>query len=115
MIEKIRYVLIFFSIVIPISFYVAIWIQKKHDESYTQKRELKMKMFVFQYLEQVSENFHAGGGLIVIAKDEEHVKELILNEEFIEIKDAEWKDVVVYELKNEEKPRIFVFPDAGCC
>jgi hypothetical protein len=72
-------------------------------------------MFVFQYNAQVSENYHSGGGLMVIAKDEEHVKELFENEKYIKIEDDEWNSVVVYELKNDEEPKIFVFPDAGCC
>ena len=74
-----------------------------------------MKMFVFEYNGQVSENYHAGGGLMVIAKDKDHVNELIKKEEYIEIKDSEWEDVIVYDLKNDEEPRVFVFPDAGCC
>lgn len=74
-----------------------------------------MKMYVFQYNDQVSENYHSGGGLMVIAKNTEHVKELIEKEEYIKITNDEWQEVIVYELKEDEKPRIFVFPDAGCC
>jgi hypothetical protein len=74
-----------------------------------------MNMFVFQCNDQVSENYHSGGGLMVIAKNADHVKELIEKDEFIEITNEEWEKVVVFELKNEEEPRIFVFPDAGCC
>lgn len=74
-----------------------------------------MKMFVFQYLNQVSDNYHPEGGLAVIAKDKEHVKELIKNEEYIEITYNEWDDVITYDLAGDVEPRIFVFPDAGCC
>jgi hypothetical protein len=74
-----------------------------------------MKMFIFKDILQVSDNYHTGGGLMVIARDEEHVKELIADEDDINIFDDEWKLAVVYELKNEEEPMIFVFPDAGCC
>lgn len=74
-----------------------------------------MNIFIFQNIDQVSGHFHTGGSLAVIAKDKEHVEELILEEEHIEITDNDWDRVITYELKNEEEPRIFVFPDAGCC
>lgn len=72
-------------------------------------------MFVFNYLEKVSDYYHAGGGLAVVAEDEAHVKVLVEADEHVTISDKEWEKVSVYELKNEEKPKIFVFPDAGCC
>jgi hypothetical protein len=74
-----------------------------------------MKMFIFEYIDQVSSNYHTAGGLAIIANDEDHVKDLIKNDPSIEITNEEWKRVIVYELKNEETPKIFVFPDAGCC
>lgn len=74
-----------------------------------------MKMFVWQYNDQVSPNYHSGGGLMIIAENEEHVKELILADEDIVITDEEWKEVMIYELKDEKEPRVIVFPDAGCC
>jgi hypothetical protein len=76
---------------------------------------LIMKLFIFESMLQVSDNYHSGGGLVVIAKDEEHVKELIKFDENITIYDNDWKFVKVYDLKNNEEPKIFVFPDAGCC
>jgi hypothetical protein len=74
-----------------------------------------MKMYVFQYNYKVSGNYHEGGGLMVVAENTNHVKEMIEKEEYIEITNEEWQEVVVYELMDNEKPRIFVFPDAGCC
>ena len=74
-----------------------------------------MKMFVFEYINQVSPNYHTEGGLMVIAKDKEQVIQLIEDYGNIEIDKEEWADVIIYELKNNEEPRVFVFPDAGCC
>ncbi|MEK4824461.1 hypothetical protein NSS71_07875 [Niallia sp. FSL W8-0951] len=74
-----------------------------------------MKMFIWQYNDQVSPNYHSGGGLMVIAENEDHVKKLIQADEDIAITEKEWKEVIIYELKNEEEPKVFVFPDAGCC
>lgn len=74
-----------------------------------------MRIYVFERIEQVSWNYHAGGGLVVIAKDENHVKQLILKEEHIEITDEEWKDVESFALSENVEPKIYVMPDAGCC
>lgn len=74
-----------------------------------------MKMFIFEYLNQVSPNYHPEGGLVVIAKDKEQVIELIKKYGNIEITKEEWEEVIIYELKHNEEPRVFVFPDAGCC
>jgi len=74
-----------------------------------------MKMFVFEYISKVSDRYHPEGGLVIVAKDKEQVIELIEEYGIIEITEEEWKDVIIYELKNNEKPRIFAFPDAGCC
>jgi hypothetical protein len=74
-----------------------------------------MKIFIFQRLDKVSYNYHEEGGLVVVAENAEQVKELIEKEGNIEITDKEWKDVITYELMDNEKPRVFVFPDAGCC
>lgn len=74
-----------------------------------------MKMFIFKYIDQVSGNYHTEGGLMVVAEDKEAVQKLIENEEYIEITEEEWEQVVIYDLKNEEESKIFVFPDAGCC
>lgn len=74
-----------------------------------------MKMYVFEYIDQVSPNYHTEGGLMVVAKDKDQVIKLIEAEGDIEITSDEWEKVIIYELKNNEEPKVFVFPDAGCC
>ena len=74
-----------------------------------------MRIFIFEDLNQVSSRYHSEGSLAVIAKDKEHVKELIKDYDYIEIMDEEWENVVVYELNGDVEPKIFIFPDAGCC
>jgi hypothetical protein len=74
-----------------------------------------MKMFVFEDLDKVSGNYHENGGLMVIARNREHVENLIEGDECIEITEEEWGKVRVFELSGEANPEIFVFPDAGCC
>ena len=86
-----------------------------------------MKIFIFENVSEVTDRYHEDGGLAVIAKDKDHVVELLeINRDEVfcpygytklraTLTDEDWKNVVVYELKNEEEPKIFVFPDAGCC
>lgn len=74
-----------------------------------------MKMFVFEYIDKVSDRYHSEGGLMVVAKDKEQVVELIEEYGDIEITKEEWKNVIIYELSKDEEPKVFIFPDAGCC
>ena len=74
-----------------------------------------MKMFVFEDVDQVSHNEHSDGGLCIVANDKAHAIELINQREYVELTMAEWEDVIVYELKEDEAPRLFIFPNAGCC
>ena len=74
-----------------------------------------MKMFIFEDVNQVSDNYHSEGGLAVVAKDKEHVYQLIEEYGDIEITEDEWQKAWFYELVDNADPRVFVFPDAGCC
>jgi len=74
-----------------------------------------MKIFIFENLNQVSERYHPEGGLAVIAKDKDQVYQLIASDKCIEVTDDEWQKVWIYDLAGDVEPRIFVFPDAGCC
>ena len=75
-----------------------------------------MKLFIFENLFNVSPNWHPGGGAVVIAKDIEHAKLLIEEDGVLEVTDEEWKDVNIYNLSVSFKlPKIYIFPDAGCC
>lgn len=74
-----------------------------------------MKLFLFEYIKQVSDYYHSEGGLVVVAKDEDQAREMIANREYIEPTLEEWFEVKVYELAGDYPPKIYVFPDAGCC
>ncbi len=74
-----------------------------------------MKMFIFKRLEQVSDRYHPGGGLAIIANDRKHAMEVIENFWEIDITDEEWESVEVYELAEKVEPKFIVFEDAGCC
>lgn len=74
-----------------------------------------MKVFIFEDVEQVSDNYHAGGGILIVANNKDHAIKLIEQEDYVKVTEEEWEKVVVYELKNNEEPKVIVFPDAGCC
>lgn len=74
-----------------------------------------MKIFIFKEVEKLTENWHGGGGLVIIAPDMIHVLEMALAHEIILSQD-EIENVLVFDLKAADiQPQIFIFPDAGCC
>lgn len=72
-----------------------------------------MKLFIWEYVYDLTDNWHKEGGLAVIAKDLDSARKIIegkapncsaLNEQ---------ADFTTSVEEGEEK--IFIFPDAGCC
>lgn len=76
-----------------------------------------MQLFLFRRIEQVSENYHPEGGLVIVANDLEGAMSLIREDEHIKPTGEEWTKVIVYELMpgHGYQPAVYVFPDAGCC
>jgi hypothetical protein len=74
-----------------------------------------MKIFIFERIAQVTDNWHPEGGLVIIAKDIEHAKEIISGDECISITDEEWDGAESFELAEDVEPKFWVMPDAGCC
>lgn len=74
-----------------------------------------MKVFIFNCIDEVSNSYHSGGGLVIIAEDIEHAKNVIGKDKYINPTEDDWKDVEVFELKKKTEPKYWVMPDAGCC
>jgi hypothetical protein len=82
-----------------------------------------MKMFVFEYVDELTNSYHSGGGLAVVAEDMEHVDSLLVeassehwsSDANVRMTDDERSRAIVYELAGLEEPRVFVFPNTGCC
>jgi hypothetical protein len=74
-----------------------------------------MKIFIFESIYKLTDSYHEGGGLVIVAKDEDHAKQLITSDPEIQPTEDEWKSAVVLELANEEDPRFWTMPNAGCC
>lgn len=77
-----------------------------------------MKIFIFERVEKLTGNYHPEGGLVAIAKDEDEVMRLVQEQEselVYGLRDNEWEQVQIFDLAEEVEPRLYVFPDAGCC
>jgi len=74
-----------------------------------------MKIFVFKRIDKCSDRYHEEGGLVIIAKDVEHAKELLKTDKSIEVTDKEWETVESFALADNVEPKFWAMPDAGCC
>jgi hypothetical protein len=74
-----------------------------------------MKIFVFERINKVSDNYHTEIGLVIIAGNIEHAKDVIKQDTSIEVSEDEWQHVECFELANNEESKFWVMPDAGCC
>lgn len=73
-----------------------------------------MKIFILEYVEQLTGNYHPEGGLVVIADNLERAKEICGEQDGCEPSEKEWDKAVVYDCTAIEE-KIFVFPNTGCC
>lgn len=74
-----------------------------------------MKVFIWDYVGKLTENYHPEGGLVVIADNEQDAR-IIAMEQGVVFSDDEKPEV--YKLDDEHlgsKDKIFIFPNAGCC
>lgn len=77
-----------------------------------------MKIFIFQYLDGLTDNYHHGGGAVVIAESLERAREL-LNDAAPDDDDERTGYHTVmpdsfYDVAAMEE-KVFIFPDSGCC
>lgn len=72
-----------------------------------------MKVFIWNYVSQVSDNYHSGGGLVVFAVDETRARELANEQPDVKLKKSDIPDEVRDVVGGSEA--IFIMPDAGCC
>jgi hypothetical protein len=74
-----------------------------------------MKVYIFERVNKCSRRYHEEGGVVVVAKDEEQLHKMISKEGDIKITAEEMNNVITYSLRGYPEPKVFVFPDAGCC
>jgi hypothetical protein len=71
-----------------------------------------MKVFVWEDISNLTDNYHSGGGLIVFAETLERAMELAIADG-VTFDDLETPDDVRIVEGGEEK--VYIMADAGCC
>ena len=74
-----------------------------------------MFMYVIERTIQVSNNFHTGGGLCIVAESPEAALVLANSTGGVEITSDDIEHSISYELLDSHDPKVYVFPVAGCC
>ena len=72
-----------------------------------------MKVFIWNNVNQCSNNWHSDGGVVVFADTEERAREIANLEDGCNIAPNEQSDDVREVVGGEE--RVYIFPNAGCC
>ena len=73
-----------------------------------------MKLFVIKNVQDLTDRWHGGGGLVAVCETLEDVPRLHTGGT---LTTKELESAVVYELDPtyQDFPHVYVFPDAGCC
>lgn len=74
-----------------------------------------MNVYVFDYVSQLTDNYHDSGGLVVVARNIDHVRELLTDYPAARPSVDEYAKVNVYPTNSDAKEAVYIFPDAGCC
>ena len=74
-----------------------------------------MKIFIFKEICKLTCRYHSERGLVIIANNKEHAKEILNTIDEVHMDDNEWLNVEVFDLKNEESPKYWIMPNSGCC
>jgi len=84
----------------------------------------EVKLFIWQMLNKVSNNYHEGGGLVVIAESLERAVELaeapqpkryLSDEMELGVVVVNDEPTRIIDCAATEAEGVFIFPDAGCC
>jgi hypothetical protein len=75
-----------------------------------------MFVFIWDYLEMVTDRYHREGGLVVIAENITRALEMANAQGVVFLSD-ELKPDLCYEIECSEdaEAKVFIFPNAGCC
>lgn len=92
--------------------------QGSPEEAETAKTRagLNKRIFIWEYCNNVTEAYHTGGGVMIIADDLETARKNWIEEEKLEDCELLTDDPdETYELNGRPENKIIIFPDAGCC
>jgi len=71
-----------------------------------------MKVFVWDYISNLTDNYHSGGGLIVFAENVERAMELAIAEG---VTFSESDNLVDVRIVDGGEEQVYIMQDAGCC
>ncbi len=72
-------------------------------------------VFIIPYVSELTNNYHGGGGLVVVAENLENAKEIVSADSDIKVTQEEWDSARVIPTLNNEAHEYFVMENAGCC
>jgi hypothetical protein len=76
-------------------------------------KEKEMKVFIWSYVYQCTNNYHSGGGVVVFAETEQRAREIANATPGCAIQESETPEEVRDVAGGGE--RVFIMQDAGCC
>lgn len=74
-----------------------------------------MNIYIINRTKQVSSRYHPEGGLAIIAESPEAALKIANKTPHVKLTAAKIKKSISYELVGSPEPKVFIFPDAGCC
>lgn len=72
-----------------------------------------MKVFVWEFVDELTNREHNGGGVVVFAETEERARKLANRKKYTKISPEELPDAV-RDCENGPE-QVFRMPNAGCC
>lgn len=87
-----------------------------------------MKVFIWDYVANLTNAYHSSGGLVVVAASLDDARVLIKNATIDNDNDVPYSQRIdddckaltepparTYDTTEDAAPEVFVFPNAGCC
>lgn len=71
------------------------------------------KVFIWDYIEKLTDNYHSSGGLVVISDNLQDAK-IQAMERGVKFSENQ-SPYRVLDLQETVENEVFIFPDAGCC
>jgi hypothetical protein len=73
-----------------------------------------MRVYIWERIQELTDNYHSDGGLVVVAANLQRAIELA-EAEGVTFSDKETIPTINYSVVADVEEKVFIFPDAGCC
>ena len=81
-----------------------------------------MNLYIWEYVEGLTDRYHDGGGVIAAAWTPEEARKAVIEhvrEDRVDLADLReslrHKPDVTLSVVGDVNPRVIIFPDSGCC